>query len=104
MAGISANTEREMFLINLYTQKLCSLICALLVFIILTATSAPVLAVQQRLMVYGDSLVAGYGLSAGKFRNSFSRRCWQRAGMSKFLMQVFPVTPQLAVWPVLTGR
>ena len=53
-----------MFLINFYTQKLCSLICALLVFIILTAASAPVLAVQQRLMVYGDSLVAGYGLGA----------------------------------------
>ena len=55
-----------MFFINLYTQKLCSLICALLSFIIFTTASVPVLAVQQRLMVYGDSLVAGYGLSAGE--------------------------------------
>ena len=55
-----------MFSANLYTQKICGLIFTLLVFITITAASTPVPAAQQRLMVYGDSLVAGYGLSAGE--------------------------------------
>ena len=55
-----------MFSVNLYTLKVCSLIFTLLAFIIVTAGSTPTLAAQQRLMVYGDSLVAGYGLSAGE--------------------------------------
>ena len=55
-----------MFSVNLYTLKVCGLIFTLLVFIIVTAGSTPVLAAQQRLMVYGDSLVAGYGLSVGE--------------------------------------
>ena len=66
MAGMPANTEHKMFFVNLYTQKLCSLICSLLAFIIFTAAFNSVLAAQQRLMVYGDSLVAGYGLGAGE--------------------------------------
>lgn len=32
----------------------------------LSGTSVPVAAAQQKLMVYGDSLVAGYGLNAGE--------------------------------------
>lgn len=32
----------------------------------LAGTSVPVAAAQQKLMVYGDSLVAGYGLNAGE--------------------------------------
>ena len=55
-----------MFSINLFTQKICALIFALLVFIIINFALNPVLAAQQRLMVYGDSLVAGYGLNAGE--------------------------------------
>ena len=55
-----------MFSADLYTQKICGLIFTLLVFIIVTAGTTPVLAAQQKLMVYGDSLVAGYGLSAGE--------------------------------------
>ena len=55
-----------MFSVNLYTQKICGLIFTLLVFITITAVSTSVPAAQQKLMVYGDSLVAGYGLSAGE--------------------------------------
>ena len=55
-----------MFSVNLYTLKICGLIFNLVTFIIVTAGSTPVFAAQQRLMVYGDSLVAGYGLSAGE--------------------------------------
>ena len=55
-----------MFSVNLCTQKICGVIFTLLVFIAITAASTPVPAAQQRLMVYGDSLVAGYGLSAGE--------------------------------------
>jgi len=55
-----------MFSANLYTQKICGLIFTLLVFITITAVSTSVPAAQQKLMVYGDSLVAGYGLSAGE--------------------------------------
>ena len=55
-----------MFSVNLYTLKICGLIFTLLAFIMVTAASTQVLAAQQRLMVYGDSLVAGYGLSAGE--------------------------------------
>ena len=55
-----------MFSVNLYTKKICCLIFALLAFMRITASSTPILADQQRLMVYGDSLVAGYGLSAGE--------------------------------------
>ena len=55
-----------MYSVNLYTQKICGLICALLVLIILNAVFTPVLAAQQRLMIYGDSLVAGYGLNTGE--------------------------------------
>ena len=61
-----AKTEQEMFYENLYMQKICGLVFAPLAFIIVTAALTPVLASQQRLMVYGDSLVAGYGLSAGE--------------------------------------
>ena len=66
MTGSPAKTEQEMFSVNLYTQKTCTLICILLAFIILNAVLIPSLAGQQRLMVYGDSLVAGYGLNAGE--------------------------------------
>tara|TARA_Y100000589_G_C27154609_1_gene630289 strand:+ start:12 stop:665 length:654 start_codon:yes stop_codon:yes gene_type:complete len=55
-----------MFSLNLYTQKIYGLIFTLLVFIIIITGSTPVPAAQQRLMVFGDSLVAGYGLSAGE--------------------------------------
>ena len=55
-----------MFSANLYTRKICGLIFTLLVFITITAVSTSVPAAQQKLMVYGDSLVAGYGLSAGE--------------------------------------
>ena len=55
-----------MLSVNLYTKKTCGLIFALLTFLIIASTLTPVLAAQQRLMVYGDSLVAGYGLSAGE--------------------------------------
>ena len=55
-----------MFSVKLCTQKICGLIFTLLVFLTITAASTPVPAAQQRLMVYGDSLVAGYGLSAGE--------------------------------------
>ena len=55
-----------MFYVNLYTQKICGLILALLALIIIAAALNPVLAAQQRLMVYGDSLVAGYGLRASE--------------------------------------
>ena len=55
-----------MFSVNLYTIKICGLIFTLLAFKIVIAGSNSVLAAQQRLMVYGDSLVAGYGLSAGE--------------------------------------
>ena len=55
-----------MFSVNLYTLKICGLFFTLLALVIVTAGSTPVLAAQQRLMVYGDSLVAGYGLSSGE--------------------------------------
>ncbi len=55
-----------MFSVNSNTQKICSPIYAFLAFFVITATSIPALAAQQRLMVYGDSLVAGYGLNAGE--------------------------------------
>ena len=55
-----------MFSVNFYTQKIFGLICVLLSLTILTAALTPVLSAQQRLMVYGDSLVAGYGLNAGE--------------------------------------
>ena len=55
-----------MFSVNLCTQKICGLILTFLVFITIIAASTPVPAAQQKLMVYGDSLVAGYGLSAGE--------------------------------------
>lgn len=55
-----------MFSLNLYIQKRYGLGFALLAFTIIIATLTPVFAAQQRLMVFGDSLVAGYGLSAGE--------------------------------------
>ena len=55
-----------MFSVNLYTQKIWGLICTMLVFITLSSVVTPVLAAQQRLMIFGDSLVAGYGLNAGE--------------------------------------
>jgi len=66
MTGRSAKTEQEMFSVNFYTQKIFGLICVLLSLTILTAALTPALSAQQRLMVYGDSLVAGYGLNAGE--------------------------------------
>ena len=54
-----------MFSVNMYQQKIFGPICGLVAYIIIAALT-PVLAAQQRLMVYGDSLVAGYGLSVGE--------------------------------------
>ena len=54
-----------MFSVNLYTQSKGYLICGLIAFLAITATSQSLMAAQQKLMVYGDSLVAGYGLNAG---------------------------------------